>query len=108
MTSCVTSSVLWFLLFRRIQTPRFSRLLAPIGKIVACSLAMGGAAFWIWPRVAAFSERVAGDGKLAQILSMGVVVFVAMAVYAGLVALVDIRLLREVAEDLRGRRKRKR
>ncbi|MBP5511695.1 MAG: murein biosynthesis integral membrane protein MurJ [Kiritimatiellae bacterium] len=108
LTSCVTSSVLWFLLFRRIQTPRFSRLLAPIGKIVACSLAMGGAAFWIWPRVAAFSERVAGDGKLAQILSMGVVVFVAMAVYAGLVALVDIRLLREVAEDLRGRRKRKR
>ena len=108
LTSCVTSSVLWCLLFRRIQMPRLSRLLAPIGKIIACSLAMGVAAFWLWPRAASLAERLAGDGKLAQVLSMGVVITASMALYAGLVALVDARLLREVVEDLRGRRKRKR
>lgn len=106
LASAVNGLMLAVLLRRRIGAPRVSAVLRPVAKAAFSALAMAGAAV---PAYAATYRFLSGGGyhvKLAQVLSMGVTVVLAAAVYGALMALISRPELLEMAGDFRHRRKR--
>ena len=107
VTSAVNGLMLAAVLHRRIGAPRTSALLWPVTRAVFSALVMGVAAFFTY----ALAYRIIGSGghavKLVQMLSMGVTVAVAVAVYGVLMAFIGRQELREMVGDFRHRRTRK-
>ena len=106
LTSAVNGVMLAVILHKRIGAPRLSALLRPVAKAVFSALVMAVVALFTY---AFFSGVLLKGGyhiKLAQILSMGVTMSIAVVVYGALMALFSQQELREMVGDFRHRRKR--
>lgn len=107
VTSLVNGVTLAVLLHRRLGAPRAGQILRPVGKAVACALAMAACA---WAVHAAGARLLAGAGmagKLPQVGLMGVTVTAGVAVYGLLMVCVSRRELSEMVGEFRGRRQGK-
>ncbi len=106
LTSAVNGVMLAVILHRRISAPRLFTILRPVTKAVFSALVMAGVAFFTY---AELSRVMISEGyhiKLAQILSMGLTMSLAVVVYGMLMALLSRQELSEMVGDFRHRRKR--